>query len=431
MSNAAAMRRGMPWGVVPESDSVARRNTYHCIKIAGLFLLDERHRMRDAARGSTERAPMMNIHLSRPGGQREGPFTLDEINRDLAAKKYRETDYWAWYEGLTEWVPLHQVPGIVRSRATEPPAEAPIGEVPQSAAGDTEIIHSQEAIAEDSPAEEPASGETAPEQAASEESPSEGPEAEQTEVHPESGDSESEDVALEKSASEPAVSEEVGPEQPVSEELEPGESMSESGADVATSEKESASQESSPEEEAREEAAPEEPVSEVSEGPLVEEPTSDEPPCEEPAPEEPAFQEVPGGNAEDSQLEAIPPSLAKQLHSGMSFDALEHILLLSSGDAQAASRSAVTSGMLEAAAGEDLNLIRERIPRDAMGGCAFLEKLRGGGSIPELAWRAASTLKPELVQQAREGLYRICVRTFPIETGEMVALFLFYNKQML
>src|SRR6266436_4160055 len=55
---------------------------------------------------------LMQIHLSKPNGQREGPFTLEQINRDLASKKYSDTDYWAWYEGLDAWVPLHTVPGI-------------------------------------------------------------------------------------------------------------------------------------------------------------------------------------------------------------------------------------------------------------------------------------------------------------------------------
>src|SRR6266567_5818382 len=63
----------------------------------------------------------MQIHLSKPNGQREGPFTLEQINRELAAKKYSDTDYWAWYEGLDAWVPLHTVPGI--SVLTDQPPE--------------------------------------------------------------------------------------------------------------------------------------------------------------------------------------------------------------------------------------------------------------------------------------------------------------------
>ena len=60
----------------------------------------------------------MNIHLSKPGGQREGPFTVEQINHALAARKYQDTDYWAWHEGLTEWVPLHSVPGVTPAAKT-------------------------------------------------------------------------------------------------------------------------------------------------------------------------------------------------------------------------------------------------------------------------------------------------------------------------
>src|SRR5438309_11270382 len=69
----------------------------------------------------------MQIHLSKPGGQREGPFTVDEINRDLAARRYVDNDYWAWYEGLNSWVPLHSVPGVraPSSSANERADEAP------------------------------------------------------------------------------------------------------------------------------------------------------------------------------------------------------------------------------------------------------------------------------------------------------------------
>ena len=61
----------------------------------------------------------MQIHLSKPGGQREGPYTLEQINRDLAALKYRDTDYWAWHEGMAEWVPLYALPGVVILESSE------------------------------------------------------------------------------------------------------------------------------------------------------------------------------------------------------------------------------------------------------------------------------------------------------------------------
>jgi hypothetical protein len=333
----------------------------------------------------------MNIHLSRPGGQREGPFTLDQINQDLAANKYRDTDYWAWYEGLVEWVPLHQVPGVVRNRAPEPSTE-PKQDV---TAGDTKRLYREEPASEQA-----APGETVSESPVSGEAPSEDNVSE---------NALSEEPAIEPTVPEESASEEPEPEGPVSEESgSEDEPVSEQGASAG-----SASEEPAPEELAVEESGSEAPASEeaVSQDLVPEEPSNT--------------------NAEAAEAEGAPPSLAQQLYSGMPFEALEQVLMLASGDGQTASRSQVTAGMLEAVAGEQLDVIREKVPRDAMGGCSFLEKLRGGGSIPEAAWRAAAKLKPEVVRQAREGLYRICVRTYPIETGEMVALFLFYNKQML
>ena len=54
------------------------------------------------------------IYLAKPNGQKEGPFTLDQINLALAARKYRSGDYWAWHKGLPEWVPLYDIEGIIK-----------------------------------------------------------------------------------------------------------------------------------------------------------------------------------------------------------------------------------------------------------------------------------------------------------------------------
>src|ERR1043165_6287768 len=83
----------------------------------------------------------MDIHLARPGGQREGPFSLEQINASIAQRKYRDSDYWAWFEGLDSWVPLHEVPGIINAptAAVETDAVASSG-APQS---DTQIVHRQ------------------------------------------------------------------------------------------------------------------------------------------------------------------------------------------------------------------------------------------------------------------------------------------------
>ena len=54
----------------------------------------------------------MQIYLAKPGGPRQGPYTVEQINADLAARKYRDDDFWAWHYGLPQWVPLYSVGGI-------------------------------------------------------------------------------------------------------------------------------------------------------------------------------------------------------------------------------------------------------------------------------------------------------------------------------
>ena len=62
----------------------------------------------------------MQVHIARDGKQL-GPFSLEEINRQLAAGTLNLTDN-AWYEGAAGWAPLSSVPGVT--------AVSPIGAVP-------------------------------------------------------------------------------------------------------------------------------------------------------------------------------------------------------------------------------------------------------------------------------------------------------------
>ena len=52
----------------------------------------------------------MQIHLAR-NGQQMGPFSLEEVNRQLAAGTLSLSDQ-AWYEGAAGWAPLSSVPGV-------------------------------------------------------------------------------------------------------------------------------------------------------------------------------------------------------------------------------------------------------------------------------------------------------------------------------
>jgi hypothetical protein len=63
----------------------------------------------------------MQIHVARDGKQL-GVFSLDEINRQLAAGTLRLTDQ-AWYEGAAGWAAVSTVPGVTAAAAA--PSTAP------------------------------------------------------------------------------------------------------------------------------------------------------------------------------------------------------------------------------------------------------------------------------------------------------------------
>jgi len=199
----------------------------------------------------------MQIYLSKPGGQREGPYTLEQIVQDLAANKYRDTDYWAWHEALPEWVPLYLLPSISTDADSAPAS---------------------------------------------------------------------------RTVSEP--------------------------------EKESAT-----------------PSSQVS--------------------------------------------------SGMPAGALEQIFMFTTGDGPPLLQSPTVARMMKEIIGTDPEAIRDGIPRDVVARCAAAELLKPDGSISDAVWRAMAAHRPILVQQAREKLYHVCIRTFRIEADVVVAMVLFYNKQKL
>lgn len=58
----------------------------------------------------------MQIHIARDGKQL-GPFSLEEINRQLAAGTLSLSDN-AWYEGAAGWAPLSTVPGVTAAGAS-------------------------------------------------------------------------------------------------------------------------------------------------------------------------------------------------------------------------------------------------------------------------------------------------------------------------
>ncbi len=217
----------------------------------------------------------MQVYLCKAGGRREGPYSLEQINSDLAVGKYAAADYWAWHRGLPEWVPLYSLPGILETRAKTASGALPAA---SNSGLDTDRLNSS---------------------------------------------------AILDQRVEPAAAD-LGPD---------------------------------------------------------------------------------------------------KLPSGMSFAGLEHIFLLTSGDGPTGAASASTQMMLQAITGEQIETVRRQAPFDVVGLCNILEALKGDAPIPGAVWRKMASIRPDLLQQAREGSYRICVRSFRIENGDVISLFLFYNKE--
>lgn len=105
--------------------------------------------------------------------------------------------------------------------------------------------------------------------------------------------------------------------------------------------------------------------------------------------------------------------------------------MFTTGDGPSAWQSPTVARMLKDIVGEDLGARQEDVERDVVAWCAVSELLKPDGSISDSVWRAMAAHRPALIQQAREKLYRVCVRTFRIEADTIVALVLFYNKQKL
>ena len=65
----------------------------------------------------------MQIHVARDGKQL-GVFSLDEINRQLAAGTLSLSDQ-AWYEGAAGWAALSTVPGVTAAAPSSAPQISP------------------------------------------------------------------------------------------------------------------------------------------------------------------------------------------------------------------------------------------------------------------------------------------------------------------
>jgi Ca2+-binding EF-hand superfamily protein len=71
----------------------------------------------------------MQIHIDR-GGQRFGPYSIEQVKAHLADGTILPTDL-GWTDGMTDWVPVTQVPGVATAAAAAaapPPPSPPAAE---------------------------------------------------------------------------------------------------------------------------------------------------------------------------------------------------------------------------------------------------------------------------------------------------------------
>ena len=69
----------------------------------------------------------MQVHIDR-NGERYGPYSIEDINAYLANGTLLPTDL-AWQDGMTDWLPVSQIPGVVipgGSVATPIPTSQPV-----------------------------------------------------------------------------------------------------------------------------------------------------------------------------------------------------------------------------------------------------------------------------------------------------------------
>ncbi len=407
---------------------------------------------------------MQKIYLARPGAQKEGPFSLEQINHYLATKKINDTDFWAWHEGLPAWTPLYSVPGVspqawvVPERETSPrtsmASDSSPFRVTQTNPIRVEATRKSMPAAEANPFADRAEPET---KVTPTNSPTPKPSGEIT-ASPSEPKTEVEKpttapVALSQpqalkpeTKAPPSVHAAVAASEaviapPAVSLPEPDHSRSNGsdnddsslavGGDAVVADLWIANGFVRPTEATRMSPSPG--------GEVASPPPSDASKCVVPADNEvtPAASE-----GESPRTAAAPPVqespkveeifAAPSMFSGKPFAALDQIFVFTTGEGHSAFKSEATRLMLEEVADEKFEAIRVRVPVDVIGGAApkVLEAIRAG-SIPGSIWRALSKIKPSVAQQAHEGAYHLCVRTFLAESKDLVALFLLYNKQKL
>jgi hypothetical protein len=322
----------------------------------------------------------VEVFLAKPEGEREGPFSLDEVNQALAAGKYCCADYWAWHKGLDEWVPLYDVKGIRKTSTL-----AVTGETGQAERANG---LEQESLRDVQVDVLKACPQTQQEALTAEERPETTPPA----------NTETPQAILARL------------KRSLFQTPEPANEVTSyfNAAGASALEDFETKAPSSEDERALPDAAQ---------------------PLE---PQSSAITEAAGpGSKAKREADQETALLAQQFSSGMPFAALEQIFLFTTGDGQPVWSSPIVKRMLEAVIGEELDRIRESTPRDVIFNCDLSQLVKRDGKISDAVWRAMEIREPSAVARAQQKLSCTCVRTFHLETGTVVALILYYNNQKL
>lgn len=382
----------------------------------------------------------LEIHIAKPGGAREGPFSLEEVNRALAEGQYRSGECWAWHKELPEWIPLYDIRGIIKvatpsaiSAIAEPEQtggskEEPRREVKQEVPEPGGNEHPVDALYEEC---------SEPESAASQENPpsldavpdisvqsepaatvakeseiSQSAAAETTEPLPANGTSCSSAVAADESGAkaEPATAILARLKENFFQTPEPSNEATSyfNARRASTGQIPDVGETCSAVEWALSEAR------QVLEAPAT-------------ARLHPTATDYPA----DEERKSKSALLAQQFSSGMPFSALEQLFIFTTGDGPSIWSSEIATSVLEATIGENLDRIRQSTPRDVIFNCDLAQLLKRNGAITDAVWRAMAVREPSIVARARQKLCRTFVRTFNLETDTVVAVILFYDHQKL
>ena len=77
----------------------------------------------------------MQVHIDR-GGERFGPYSVEQINAHLADGSILPSDL-GWTDGMAAWVPVTQVPGVTTADAAAPPPPPAVPDASPTAVGST------------------------------------------------------------------------------------------------------------------------------------------------------------------------------------------------------------------------------------------------------------------------------------------------------